>query len=107
MLTPFDDVVGLFDDFGGRAYVVTWGLAWFELFAKSYVFWFVSAVPTVRVVPSKTNSFLLRVCVLSLLSILTLSSAEFELENKLLFISYFFKVTLVDLGNNKLSSFTE
>lgn len=63
-----------------------------------------SAVPTVRVVPSKTSSFLLRVCVLSLLSIFVLSSPEFE--NRLLFISYFFTVTLVDLGYNKLSSFT-
>jgi len=52
MLTPFDDVVGLLDDFGGRAYVVTKGFAWFELFAESSVFWFVSAVTTVRVVPS-------------------------------------------------------
>lgn len=41
------------------------------------------------------------------MSILALSSAEFELENKLVLISYFFKVTLVDLGNNKLSSLTE
>lgn len=107
MLTPFDDVVGLFDDFGGRAYVVTKGFAWFELFAESQVFWFVSAVPTVRVVPSKTNSFLLRVCVFSFLSMFALSSAEFELDNKLVLISYFFKVTLVDRGNKRLSSFTE
>ena len=55
--------------------------------------------------PSKTSSFLLSVCVLSFLSMLVLSSAEFE--NKLVFISYFFKLTLVDLGNNILSSFTE